>query len=732
MAGIFPNGSVGGVLVRDPDTGLPIEQPNTSGVLVPPAEYPIDCDMNALPDDCKVRPENRQINAIVSELVNFAAYLNPLGPWECAEYDNLAASFAAWVETFTSGEIGTQLCAVAEGDGSEATSSLIYCADGITKKLPIEGPGGLLELISEFVCAGTVGAPSTNDDYFLYCRNGVIRKTQANTYQLFTGEWTQARAYGVNNLVRKGGLLYSPNAAIPSGTAFVIGTAGATWYEVSPSAGSEPYDPDQGYTQDTLISKDGTFYAANADIPADTPFVIGTTGMTWREVDITQSTIVPHNVNKAYPQYSIVSNGGLIYRATGGPLGPAPFAKGGTNWLLVGGERNVYMGVWSQINVATDFRADLPMQYLAGQVVSKGTSIYRANSDIPLNAAFTIGTNGATWMELSPSAAPEYDEATAYSQDTVISYNGKYYAANEDIPAGTPFVIGTSGETWREVQVGGGGSLILPNHTNTKSYAMREIVAYPDEYSVSSGTGIWRAKVGIPSGQNLNRTEWDLIADRSQYRGRWQASKPYKQDDVVYVSIINFVGGDDASAERFELFRAVAAIPATETTSPLSDIKWKPLSSDRGPYQPSFVRYYAGDIVTTETGQYMANGGILPGAAFVVGTSGGTWQPLDNVRVLPVIASLASNALETHWNAYLQFTGAGAKTYTIPPNSGAFELPIGATLAGVSVSGQLTIVAGAGVTIRSPDSLSLRDVDYAAFTLTKVAINTWHLSGDLA
>lgn len=75
-------------------------------------------------------------------------------------------------------------------------------------------------------------------------------------------------------------------------------------------------------------------------------------------------------------------------------------------------------------------------------------------------------------------------------------------------------------------------------------------------------------------------------------------------------------------------------------------------------------------------------------------------------------------------------TGATARTWTVPPNSSvAYE--VGTTI-GLSQTGtgQVTIAAGAGVTIRSPNGLKLSGQgSYAA--LIKVATDTWILNGDL-
>jgi hypothetical protein len=69
---------------------------------------------------------------------------------------------------------------------------------------------------------------------------------------------------------------------------------------------------------------------------------------------------------------------------------------------------------------------------------------------------------------------------------------------------------------------------------------------------------------------------------------------------------------------------------------------------------------------------------------------------------------------------------------TVPPNS-SVAFPIG-TIIEVWRQGaaSVTLAAGAGVTIRSPDSLLALRVLYSSATLRKRATDEWVLAGDLA
>jgi len=720
MTGIFPN--AGGVVVRDPDTHLPTNPPNVDGVLVPPVPFNIDCDMTALPNDCSVAVENRQVNAIVSELVNLAATMDPEGLWECSEYNNLATAFLAWVADFAGSQTGELLCISPEGPGTETGAAIIYCDGATIRKLLIDGEAGLFQLIQAYLCDSEIGAPNTNDDYLMYCRNGVFRKVQAVTFQLYVGEWVQNRTYVVNNLVRKSKKLYSPNASIPAGTVFTIGTTGATWYEVSASDFSE-FDPSENYLKDAVIQYQGKVYAANDDIPAGTAFVIGTTGQTWRLVDTTQTVILEHSATKSYVQYSVVTVNGLLYR-TNVPVVPGAFSPAPAGpWYLIGGERNKFVGDWSIANNLPRGPGFTNVQYLAGQLVVKDDLIYRANADIPLTTAFTIGTTGATWKEISGSAAPPFTPDVAYAQDAVIQYtDGKYYAANADIPAGTAFVIGTTGQTWRLISFGG-STLLIRDYDNTKAYAGYEVAAFASGDTVSGTYGIWRAKAaGVPTPGAFNPNLWDLIGDRSKYRGRWQANA-FLIDDLVYW--FANVNGSDVH----EFFKAEVAIIAG-APDPFNNANWTPMSKVRGAWFQT-RRYLAGDIVTRNGRRYVANAAIPYNAAFAIGFTGATWRLDDLVEPLDISTVGVFSIALAWWDKYVMLSGATAKTVTIPANA-TVAFPIGTTLTGISSSGQTTFVAAGGVTVNTPDTLALRNVSYAAFVLTKVATDTWHLAGDLA
>lgn len=423
MTNVFPDSNNGGVAVRNPD-GTPIPVTNVPNGYVPLPAFTTNCQMMYLQDDCYSRVAPAQINAIVSELICFAEGLTPDGEWDCSSLCNLRTAFEAFIADFASQEIGDQLCGVVDGDGTEATARLIYCSEGIAKGLPIAGDNGLLSLILSAICGADIEPSTTPGTTLLYCDgDGNVKKLTLGSIQLFRGEYVQAYTYTTNMMVRRNGKLYSPNANIPAGTPFSIGTTGATWYEVSPAGAAPPFDITQSHLKNSIITVDGKYYAANEDIPSGTPFVVGTTGETWREVDLTNAFILEHDPTVDYQQFAVVTKDGSLYRATNGAIAASAFDP--NQWELLGGERNIWRGTHDQA-----------LAYNLDDVVTKDNLIYAANANIPAGTAFTTGTSGPTWRRLG----------TLNQIRIAFSITGGWYA----------------GETWLAYPVLAGDAFTLP------------------------------------------------------------------------------------------------------------------------------------------------------------------------------------------------------------------------------------------------------------------------------
>lgn len=74
---------------------------------------------------------------------------------------------------------------------------------------------------------------------------------------------------------------------------------------------------------------------------------------------------------------------------------------------------------------------------------------------------------------------------------------------------------------------------------------------------------------------------------------------------------------------------------------------------------------------------------------------------------------------------------AGANNLTVPPNS-TVAFPVGTTLEVMQYgAGQTTIVAGGGVTLRSPGGKLKIAAQYGGATLRKIATDEWAVEGNI-
>lgn len=115
------------------------------------------------------------------------------------------------------------------------------------------------------------------------------------------------------------------------------------------------------------------------------------------------------------------------------------------------GKIYIYDGIaWVEFSkttpIATD-NYDIQNNYVAGDLIVRNNKIYQANSDIPANTAFEIGTIGETWKKIS--AIPEWNLVGVYEAGDIVKKDGLFFEANENIPTNTNFIVGVTGATWK-------------------------------------------------------------------------------------------------------------------------------------------------------------------------------------------------------------------------------------------------------------------------------------------
>ncbi len=132
---------------------------------------------------------------------------------------------------------------------------------------------------------------------------------------------------------------------------------------------------------------------------------------------------------------------------------------------------------------------------------------------------------------------------------------------------------------------------------------------------------------------------------------------------------------------------------------------------------------------------------VLP----TVGGSSGIWGTELNTWLLVAhnddgtLKELAQNTQIASYTLVLADAGkvvemnvSAANNLTVPPNS-SVAFPIGTVIEIAQMgTGQTTIVAGSGVTIRSPNGKLKLTSQYSSASLRKRATNEWMLIGDIS
>jgi len=118
-----------------------------------------------------------------------------------------------------------------------------------------------------------------------------------------------------------------------------------------------------------------------------------------------------------------------------------------------------------------------------------------------------------------------------------------------------------------------------------------------------------------------------------------------------------------------------------------------------------------------------------------VGTTTGTIAAGNDSRFTTIASTTQSGNYTfalSDAGTCIEGTSASAQSFTIPPQT-TVAFPLGTVMEVFQFgSGQITIVAGAGVTILSDGAKVTTAAQYATISLRQRALNIWVLSGDLA
>lgn len=107
------------------------------------------------------------------------------------------------------------------------------------------------------------------------------------------------------------------------------------------------------------------------------------------------------------------------------------------------------------------------------------------------------------------------------------------------------------------------------------------------------------------------------------------------------------------------------------------------------------------------------------------------WGNQGGQRTINAQTGTTYTLVLTDVGKFVTMTNASASTLTVPPNS-SVAFPVGTVIEGAQLgAGQVTLTAGAGVTLSATPGLKTA-AQYATFGLLKLATNTWLAYGRLS
>lgn len=270
----------------------------------------------------------------------------------------------------------------------------------------------------------TFTAPSSGDRVLLvdnvanigqtYEFSGTAWNFLSKTTPLATDNYNVSRNYQQNDLVVRNNKIYQANDYVAGGTAFAIGTTGATWKRISEL-------PDWVlagvYETGDVVKRDGTLYQANGNIAINTAFVIGTTGATWSGLNST--SVIGDWIDAGTVQAVGIAG------TTAGPTVPTNTLKNRVYYRRIGPKTYEVQGMLNYTNNSGgsngngDYLFTLPagLQFntsLESQIINQGgiggnTNVFMGIS-IPGSTSSVVSDN--TTMSTTPSILPW--DATRY------------------------------------------------------------------------------------------------------------------------------------------------------------------------------------------------------------------------------------------------------------------------------------------------------------------------------
>ncbi|AXH70882.1 hypothetical protein [Vibrio phage BONAISHI] len=116
---------------------------------------------------------------------------------------------------------------------------------------------------------------------------------------------------------------------------------------------------------------------------------------------------------------------------------------------------------------------DQSKSYDAGDLVIRNDDLFQANQDIPAGTNFVIGLSGYTWREISSSVlvAADFTAGRNYPENALVIRDNVLLRAKVEI-AGGPFSI----NQWEKLQVENAVKLTLAGYDETKTYDSNQMI----------------------------------------------------------------------------------------------------------------------------------------------------------------------------------------------------------------------------------------------------------------
>lgn len=174
----------------------------------------------------------------------------------------------------------------------------------------------------------------------------------------------------------------------------------------------------------------------------------------------------------------------------------------------------------------------------------------------------------------------------------------------------------------------------------------------------------------------------------------------------------------------------------TQTGKQFAAGQWVLATSDADPtnYMHGQITSYISSDLNVNVTNIGGAGTLADWTLTVAGTQGGiglTGPAGDAITALRTVVGTADTLVITDAGKYVRCTSALATAVTVPPNSAvAFSVGQQITIAQAG-AGQVTVTAGVGVTINTPETLLTRK-QFSAVTVIKVATDEWDLVGDVS